>query len=71
MDAYCLVRFNYLCLRICLFASFWGLVVLIPLYSYGSAEAPGIYVITLAHVESGSSLLVSFSTLWELTLWEL
>ncbi|CAN0190073.1 unnamed protein product [Scytosiphon promiscuus] len=59
MDAYCLVRFNYLCLRICLFASFWGMLVLTPVYaSQGSEEEGTIYYLTLANVESGSNTLV-------------
>lgn len=71
MDAYCLVRFNYLCFRICLFASFWGLLVLTPLYASGTAEVEGLYVVTLAHVESGSSTLVSVCLLFlfEVSLW--
>lgn len=63
MDAYCLVRFNFLCLRICLFATFWGMLVLTPLYWKGTAGQSGIYVITLANVEPGSNTLVSFQLL--------
>lgn len=59
MDAYCLIRFNYLCLRISLFAAFWGMLVLTPLYINGKGTADGIYVITMANVESGSPKLVS------------
>lgn len=59
MDAYCLVRFNYVCLRICIFASFWGMVVLTPLYATGHGEQVGMYVITIANVESSSKRLVS------------
>lgn len=58
MDAYCLLRFHYLCLRICLFGSFWGLVVLTPLYYYGKGDAEEMYVITLANVKAGSDKLV-------------
>ncbi|CAM9640763.1 unnamed protein product, partial [Sphacelaria rigidula] len=61
MDAYCLVRFTSLCWRICMFASFWGLLALTPLYYNGTAKADGLYIITLANVESGSSELVSRS----------
>lgn len=58
MDAYCLVRFIYLCLRMCFFASFWGMVVLTPVYAYGGAGAQSIDYITLANVEEGSNRLV-------------
>ncbi|CAM9369530.1 unnamed protein product, partial [Choristocarpus tenellus] len=57
MDAYCLLRFNRLCLRVCLFASFWGMLVLAPVYSTGSNDASTFYVITLNNVEAKSSLL--------------
>lgn len=63
MDAYCVVRFTYLCLRICIFASIWGLIVLTPLYAYGNGDAEGMYVITLANVESGSPKLVRIAIL--------
>lgn len=46
-----------------MFASFWGLLVLTPLYYYGTAGADGVYIITLANVEMGSSTLVSRSWL--------
>lgn len=59
MDAYCLLRFNYLCLRICLFSSFWGMLVLTPVYALeGSEEEGSIYYVTLANVPSGSNTLV-------------
>lgn len=59
MDAYCLLRFNYLCLRICLFSSFWGMLVLTPVYALeGSEEKGSIYYVTLANVASGSNTLV-------------
>lgn len=59
MDAYCLLRFNYLCLRICLFSSFWGMLVLTPVYVLEGSEQEGsIYYITLANVASGSNTLV-------------
>lgn len=59
MDAYCLLRFNYLCLRICLFSSFWGMLVLTPVYILeGSEEEGSIYYATLANVSSGSNTLV-------------
>jgi Late exocytosis, associated with Golgi transport len=32
LDAYLLLRFTWLCLRICLFGTFFGMVVLAPLY---------------------------------------
>eukprot|EP00903_Cladosiphon_okamuranus_P018683 g17196.t2 len=58
MDAYCLLRFIYLCLRICLFSSFWGMLVLTPVYVLeGSEEEGSIYYVTLANVESGSNTL--------------
>lgn len=59
MDAYCLLRFNYLCLRICLFSSFWGMLVLTPVYALEGSEREGsIYYVTLANVASGSNTLV-------------
>ena len=58
MDAYCLVRFIYLCLRICLFASFWGMLVLTPIYAFGDGEASGIYYLTLANVAQSSNKFV-------------
>jgi Late exocytosis, associated with Golgi transport len=32
LDAYLLLRFTWMCLRICLFGTFFGMVVLVPLY---------------------------------------
>ena len=58
MDAYCLVRFNYLCLRICTFASFWGMLVLTPVYALTGSDGEGIYYLTLANVSEGSNALV-------------
>lgn len=59
MDAYCLLRFNYLCLRICLFATFWGMLVLTPIYALSGSEEEGeIYYITLANVSSDSNVMV-------------
>lgn len=58
MDAYCLVRFIYLCLRICMFASFWGMAVLTPIYAFGNGDATGIYYLTLANVAQSSNKLV-------------
>ncbi|CAM9522137.1 unnamed protein product, partial [Ectocarpus sp. 6 AP-2014] len=58
MDAYCLLRFIYLCLRICLFSSFWGMLVLTPVYVLDGSEAVNtIYYVTLANVPSGSNTL--------------
>ncbi|CAN0324336.1 unnamed protein product [Pylaiella littoralis] len=58
MDAYCLLRFNYLCLRICFFASFWGMLVLTPVYALSGTEEEGsIYYLTLANVDSDSNTL--------------
>ncbi|CAM9963453.1 unnamed protein product, partial [Discosporangium mesarthrocarpum] len=57
MDAYCLLRFTKLCLRICLFSSFWGMLVLAPVYSTGDGNESGFYQITLANVKEQSTLL--------------
>lgn len=58
MDAYCLLRFNYLCLKICLFASFWGLCVLVPVYATGSGDASDIDMYTLVNIKDDGGRLV-------------
>ncbi|CAN0461171.1 unnamed protein product, partial [Laminaria digitata] len=63
MDAYCLVRFNYLCLRMCTFASFWGMLVLTPVYALTGSERDDIYYLTLANVSEGSNTLVRWASL--------
>lgn len=54
------MRFIYLCLRICLFSSFWGMLALTPVYVLAGSEAENtMYYVTLANVPSGSDTLVS------------
>ena len=51
LDAYMLLRFTRLGTRICLFTSFFGLVVLIPVYASGDAGEIGFNRLTLNNLE--------------------
>jgi len=57
LDAYMFVRYLQLCRRICFFAGFLGLVILMPLYSRGAADDRPYYHLTLVNVDQGSDLL--------------
>lgn len=58
-----------------MFASFWGMAVLTPIYAYGKGNADGIYYLTIANVAQSSNKLVRTGRgisreafLWELVL---
>jgi hypothetical protein len=58
LDAYILLRFERLCCQICLIGTIWGMLILVPIYYYaGNSDIDQFYIITMAHLESGSSYM--------------
>lgn len=64
LDAYLLLRFTKLCMRICLFDSVLGMLVLAPLYSQSKGGAAGFYQLTLANVPKSFWVAVLFAYLF-------
>lgn len=58
LDAYMLLRFLHMCGSITAVSSFWGIVILWPIYyNGGKNDKEGWYIFSLANVSKGSDLL--------------
>jgi Late exocytosis, associated with Golgi transport len=73
LDAYLLLRFTWLCLRICLFGTFCGMAVLAPLYyTQTGGIAKGFYQLVSGWSHSCSlhaaapDLMLLLSHAWQL-----
>ncbi|CAN0004609.1 unnamed protein product, partial [Laminaria digitata] len=57
MDGYVTLRFIKLCKRLCFFPSFFGAVVLLPLYVHGTNNSTGAARLSMANLEEGGEAL--------------
>jgi hypothetical protein len=62
LDGYMLLRFVLVCFKFCSFGSFFGLIILVPLYGQGSQGYGGWQQYTLANVVSSGE--VTTDALW-------
>ena len=53
LDGYMLLRYLMLCLRIACFYSFWGLVIMVPVYSNADNDLIGWNKYTIANIPDG------------------
>jgi hypothetical protein len=60
LDGYMLMRYLIVCFRVACFYSFWGVVLMAPIYSYGEGALAGWNRFTIANVTGNSES----STLW-------
>ena len=65
LDGYMLLRYHTLCIKLCLFLMFWGLLVLLPVYSTVPSEVSGWDKYTILNVIAGP--LVYQRRLWVTT----
>ena len=65
LDGYMLLRYHTLCIKLCLFLTFWGLLVLLPVYSTVPSEIGGWDKYTILNVIAGP--LVYQRRLWVTT----
>lgn len=62
LDGYMLLRFVLVCFKFCSFGSFFGLLVLVPIYGHGNQGLGGWQQYTLANVVSSGE--VTTDALW-------
>ena len=64
LDAYMLMRYINICCKTSLFLMFWGLVVLVPVYSNGSQGCVAWNQFTLANIPDPSVNAIEAERLW-------
>ncbi|CAM9820296.1 unnamed protein product [Pylaiella littoralis] len=57
MDGYVTLRFITLCKRLCVFAAFFGMVFLIPIYEQGIHDLDGASRLSIANLQEGGETL--------------
>jgi len=55
VDAYMYLRYLRLCLNLTLTSGFWAMVILFPVFATGGGGQDGLYHLSIANVEDGSS----------------